>query len=478
MIKRKWINGETLGDTDDALMPGPLLHDDSLIVVDRAARTNTIGGEDKTIKSVPGSYSRPTFGEFPLADAADLQPFNMAAGEEKCLLLEVAIPSDQPAGRYVGALTIEVGGVATVTVPVILRVLPFEFSSHAERVFGIYYPQILDLTKGDDDTLVGAFYNSHSGPGISQGHMLAELIEMQRAGVVPTVYTQFGTDGSQQRANFLAHLQLMNLAGFSGVPIYWLGDYTGNYSRDSAGAASIAAKVLAVKAVIQQYGFTDLYFYGRDEQPAELAGDEILFAGVHAGGGKNYVATNLTGFAAMTQPALLDMPVLSGYPSEAQVLEWRNAGSLVAKYATPQAGPMSPATMRINMGARLWAMGIGGPFTWSFYSAANDIWNSWDHASYNDEIMCFPDANPGVIPTLAWRGYREAVLDIKYLDTLEAAIVDAPPSMAAVAQKAAEYVDSLRVYHQGKFNSVTPADVDYDLDLMRGRVIQWIEALQ
>lgn len=76
-----WTNSRVGGTFNDILIPGPLLFNDALIGVDRDARTNTVGGEVKTTKSVPGSYSKPTHGAFTVTESASLQNFNLAPGK-------------------------------------------------------------------------------------------------------------------------------------------------------------------------------------------------------------------------------------------------------------------------------------------------------------------------------------------------------------------------------------------------------------
>ena len=89
----------------------------------------------------------------------------------------------------------------------------------------------------------------------------------------------------------------------------------------------------------------------------------------------------------------------------------------------------------------VWALGLDGYLHWSVSRYYNDPWNNFDHAAYAEECLVFPDAGPSVIPTLALKGYREGIYDVRYLETLETLMALYP----GVNTDAELFVEDLRV---------------------------------
>lgn len=395
------------------LQPTLLLHDDALVSVDLANQSHTVAGLVKSDREIPVTYTRPTHEQFAVRDADRLQPFNMAADELRNILVEWNIPPQAVPGTYLCRLSIAVRGLRTINYLVPVRVLPFTFAP-TQRDFGVYMEQTLDLSLTDSTTPVG-------GTSVSEGHLRALLSTCASHGVNPTVYNRIGTVGSTQRAAFLRHLELRQAVGLGSSPLYCLGEGTIFYASpgDAASKAALKAQCQQLRAIADTFDIPIVYVYGRDEQPTKLAGDEILFDGAHEAGCRTMVATNLTAYDTMPHPWKLDQAILSQYPTAEQVDQWHSVGSRVLKYATPQGRVNSPAIFRRNCGWMVWALGLDGYLHWSLSRYYNDPWNNFDHATYAEECLVFPDAGPSVVPTLAFKGYREGIYDVRYLETLE-----------------------------------------------------------
>ena len=326
------------------LQPTLLLHNDALVAVDLANQSHTVAGVVKSDRIIPSPYVRPTHAEFPVRDAASLQPFNMASDDLRNLLIEWAIPADARAGTYLCAIAVHVRGLRTIRYLVPVRVLPFRFAP-TTRQFGVYMEQALNTTLTDSSTPVG-------GTTVSEGHLRALLQACVAHGLNPTVYNRIGTVGSTQRANFIRHLELRQEAGLSSLPLYCLGEGTvfSPSPGDAASKAAFKAQCQALKAITDTFGIPRVYVYGRDENVAALAGDEILFEGAQEAGCHTMVATNLTGYGAMSNPWKLDQAIVSQYITAEQVDQWHSVGSRVLKYATPQGRVNSPGIFRRNCG--------------------------------------------------------------------------------------------------------------------------------
>ena len=117
---------------------------------------------------------------------------------------------------------------------------------------------------------------------------------------------------------------------------------------------------------------------------------------------------------------------------------------------------------RRNYGIRLWKHNYDGFATYCYYETFGHPWDDFDSQHYRDHNLVYPTAD-GVIDTLAWEGFREAVDDIRYACTLALAIQNNPAHPQAKAAKA--FLDGI--------NGEEP-----NLDALRRDIINWILKLQ
>lgn len=451
------------------LMPSLLVKDDSLVQVHPTDGSYTVAGATKSAVAVPRPYVPYTHTTFPVQDSQTLPAFSMATNEQKCLLIDVTASTSLAAGYYPGEVRILVGRGVACTLPISIRVLPFSYPP-TTRHFGTYMEQTVDPTLSNGNTEVG-------GTSVSEGHLTALLQACKATGLNPTCYNAMGVSSAGvTRTAFLRHLDLRAAAGLNTKPLYMLGLTTGQYAANIAGKIAIKADVTTLLGLTAPYGIPSVYIYGRDERPDLLAADEILFDGVREAGGKVMVATSPDAYTSMRSPGKLDMPILSGYPSSAQIAAWQAAGCTVAKYATPQGRPNSPAMFRRSYGWWLWAMNLQGYIHWALSRYYNDPWNDFDHASIRDECLLYPDARPSTIHTLALRGVREGITDLRFIETLEAAITSA----AAGAKKTAaqSFLDTTKISLQAEWSAATADSVLLrDWHALRNTVIDHILAL-
>ena len=100
------------------LVPELLLHNDDLVRIDAQARSNLVLAKNRHLPCTQA-------GLVPDDDAATLQPFPLAPGEARQLLLNIAVPGDAAAGCYTGRLAFKADGRPAGSVPLTLRVLPY-----------------------------------------------------------------------------------------------------------------------------------------------------------------------------------------------------------------------------------------------------------------------------------------------------------------------------------------------------------------
>ena len=114
-------------------------------------------------------------------------------------------------------------------------------------------------------------------------------------------------------------------------------------------------------------------------------------------------------------------------------------GNRIFNYSNPQVGVEDPARFRLNYGFKLWAAGFDGALPYAYQHSMGFIWNDFDHKIYRDLALVYPTAN-GVVRTLAWYGFREAIDDARYISLVE----EMSNSTDVDARPASRLLDQLR----------------------------------
>jgi len=324
-------------------------------------------------------------------------------------------------------------------------VLPFRLAPPT-LVYSIYYRGRLDPA--------GAGSISSELKSVQQ--FWAEAVNLVAHGVTrPTLYQPLDDE------LLLKALTIWDLAGMEIDELYYLGVQTGN-PTSPAELAGLQARVRRAIDIAQRAGYSTVYVYGIDEARGErLRSQRPAWQAVHEAGGKVFVAGYDDAFALVGD--LLDILVWSGALSVEAAAQWHGAGQRIFSYGNPQGGVENPEVYRRNYGLLLWKAGYDGAMTYAYQHSFGNIWNDFDHPTYRDHSMTYPTVD-GVIDTIQWEGFREAVDDVRYVATLQRYIEEAgasgDPGRAALAREAQAFLDEL-----------DPGD---DLDALRAELIEWI----
>jgi hypothetical protein len=429
------------------LVPELLLKDDALVQVDTQAQRNFLRSTrpDGTVEYLPCSEadSSPLEGVRP-ADAETLQPVDVAADALQQYWITIHVPEDAAPDEYTGAVRFALDSGAQ-TLPLRVTVHPFELLP-PKLTYSIYYRAT--LAEDGQPTI--------TSEAKSEEQYRAEIADLKAHGVLyPTNYQAW-------REPFLERaLQIREEVGLPGGPFLTLGQQTGS-TTDPGQLSALQDNVRKWCALCETYGYDTVYFYGIDEATGEqLAGQRAAWQAVQDAGGRTFVACYKKTFEAMG--GLLNCAVLAGPPDPDEGAKWHSAGSQAFCYANPQVGCEEPETYRRNFGLVLWKAGFDGAMDYAYQHGFNHVWNDFDDATYRDHNFTYPTAN-GVVGTVQWEGFREAVDDVRYVTTLEEAIARAPEGKAEVAKQAQEWLDRL--------------DPLGDLDDARGRMVEWITELR
>ena len=128
-------------------------------------------------------------------------------------------------------------------------------------------------------------------------------------------------------------------------------------------------------------------------------------------------------------------------PKKEEADKWHSAGNKVWVYANPQSAPENPALFRKGFGFVPWKAEYDGDATWAYIH----YYPPWNDFRKNGKLYSFvyPTVD-GVVDTIAWEGYREAIDDIRYATTLKLLIEERKGGPRdAVAVAAEGYLEGL-----------------------------------
>lgn len=447
-VVKSWFQGASngIGYTPSKwLIPELLLKDDALVRVDLQKQTNELrhtsadGTEQYLVCSDPDSTSLE--GVRPV-EAATLQPLDLAAGQSREYWLTVHVPEQTPAGVYRGEVTFRAAAGAS-TLPLQVTVRPFALRP-SRLIYSIYYRGT--LSPDGQPTI--------SSEGKSEEQYRAEIADLKAHGVLyPTNY--------QSRNEKLPRaLQIRRECGMPTEQFYNLGYSVGQQSE--AQLPALREEVRAWLDLLKPLGYRTVSFYGIDEATGDtLVRQRAAWQAVQESGAKTFVACYKKTFEAMGK--LLNTAVLAGAPDPDEARKYHGIGSQAFCYANPQVGVEDPQVYRRNFGLVLWKAGFDGAMDYAYQHGFHHVWNDFDDKTYRDHNFTYPTVN-GVVDTIAWEGFREAVDDVRYVTTLEQAIREAKPARAATAKQARAWLEAL--------------DPTGDPDTARAQLAEWIMKLR
>lgn len=414
-------------------VPELLLKDDELVHVDAATKTNSLRivvGGTQSYQDITSPTSRMPAGAT-TADAATLQPFPIETLHARELWLTLDTRSDVLPGGYSGDIVVDyqIAGDSTshqLLVPVQIGVMPVELRN-SDMLYSIYYRGRIDPTKAN----LGPNYKT-------QAQYLTELADMRDHGVDHP--TQYIGSSLTEVANYIG------LREGLGLPCdkYFLLDGVANVGTNATTATTNANNLLSVISSNSACTGAQLYMYGTDEATGTALDNELAaMQAVHTAGGKTFVAGYLGTYSHIHSG--LDALVFSSTPNDAEIGLWRADGKDVFSYGNPQVGVPDPYVYRANYGFLLWQHDYTGAMDYAYQDAAPgsgstgdiggcatsgtasycSLWNDFDSSIYYDHVFTYPTSN-GVVGTVQWEGFREAVDDTRFLATLQYVMQNVP----------------------------------------------------
>lgn len=384
-----------------------LLNNENLISVDSKSQKNflTVNSGSSIDISSPKQKIPETV---VFNDSDKIQPV-LINGTDKLIWINYQIPETATAGTYRSSIALrQEGSSEVIEIPLVLNVLPFSLKKPSHD-FGLYYRARLS---DSSQPFIGSDIKNAA-------QYLLELQNMKVHGVeYPTFYEQIKNGNSDKVIDALA---LRDQAGLGKDKIFVVGQIT-QKDKSYKYLASLKHATKKWKSILDEFGYETFYFYGKDEaKKGEMAKQLPAWDVVRKAGGKVFAACHIGAIDYVGSG--LDLPVLAAKNNYKEVLRWNEIGIKPYVYSNPQVGIEDPELYRKNYGFRLWLSPYGGVMNYAYQHAFNDIWNDFDHERYRDHVFAYPTSN-GVIDTVQWKGFREAVDDVRYADKLAELIGD------------------------------------------------------
>ena len=465
--KNAWYS--YFGDTGFKLCAELLLNDEDLIQVDETREANYA-----RLKAPDGSVSmqwinpprqldvrfpwhyrgtdifapmRPNFD-----DADTLQPVRLDKGRFTTFFLTANVAADTVPGLYSGSIRLEGQGKALGEIPVALRVLPFElpppkcyFDTDKDFLTASYSYISLDMImeeNGGDLDLAKRQLNA----------VLRNQVEHNQ-----TTHWMRGDRDDEVRLM----IETMKEVGMRPEPL--LGGV-----RVQAGGVQSDRELAARQAVAwfdQNAGHHNVYVgYGDEPGATWLVNARPVFEAYQEAGFKFIIAGGDSVFYKTGY--IYDWHNIAKWPENSDSTRmWNEVGdNHVAWYATMHVGPENPAFNRRQYGLANYLANYSATCNYAHhFGSYND-----DRTTYRPMVFAY-GVYGGVIDTIQWEGYREAIDDIRYATQLK-----------RLAQKAAAS-GALATRYAGKQALQYMATLDRtknDLNTVRYEMISRILTLQ
>ena len=474
------------------LVPELLLHDDTLVRIDpktheNLIRTSPAGGPAayRRIKAVDGGAVVPAKAFSAADDAKTLQPFHIAKKEARQLYLLLDIPASARPGLYHGQLVFSADGRKLGHFDLDLRVINHQLPDATSRFSG-------------QSSLDGKEVVSGSTPAVitTDPEPFRSIAALPTAQLTPANLAflfETGLTDPVLPPSVLGNWKA--LFGARKPETLWIAA-DGSLVAPACAAPSPKACDTIAKA-IQKTGVQDLRIFLTSRPSGKgLAQDIKSFEALDNTGAKVWAFVEDETYERAS--AFIQTPMRRGYPPTAsgaqekihgadlnnhgaygdreysdtrQAERWHAIGVPFYLCSTLPAGVEDPSVWRRRLGAECFFLGYDG-FVLPALLEPTDPWNDWAAAGHRSRTFLYPTKN-GFVPTLAWEGVREAILDVRYLSSVRRLANTARvkgknnenPLLDLDGRRASMWIDWLPVQRCG-------------LDTMRLDAIAWIDRLE
>lgn len=401
-------------DVDLRLVPELLLKDENLVKVDTKnpanyARIVRDGKDTFTWISAPfGLDSGFNAYQKGFRDADEMQPVTLDKDTFKQFFVTIHVPKDQAPGIYSGSIKVTADGKTALDIPLKLRVLPFALPL-PESYQKPGMPVICSVMGGFGLARTRGIYKDEA---LSQKMYRKQMENIKAHGILhPHV------DQTEENIGLVRKM---------GFPMYpWLG--TNNmpwYARNFGGRLTFD-NMMAAKAASEKTRDFYMKTLGSTKDVITSYGDEqgTAFVVCHRNFHKYFerfgirVASAGHGALFYKGAHLMGYHAMGGSPdAEQRIKKWRDMGDkFIGFYADQHTGSENPAFIRRQNGMLGYMHGLNFIYNYEF---ARGPWNDLAYDLYKPMVVAYENYG-GLVDTLQWEGFREAVDDIRYATLLQ-----------------------------------------------------------
>jgi len=411
------------------LVPELLLNDETLIRIDEKTKANYIKTTDSYVNiSRYGDNTGVGYFKGCIRDAPTLTFFKLYRNKVKQIWIDVKVNANCSPGVYYGILLIKKNKKILNKTKLVVKVHDVILPKPRIK-YGVYYRS--KLRRGIDTV------SNISSEFRNEKQMLKEMILLKENGIeYPTIY-QSNTDPELLQK----YLRLREAAGISNKTIFYLGVKIGN-PQATAVIQRVTQGLVDIKRIFERYGVEKLYVYGIDEAKGNLLQSQIaIWKAVKEKGLRIFVA----GYEETPKlvGGMADVQIIAGAPSIRLSNMVHSCGSEIFSYNNPQTAVENPFVYRKNYGFVLWKNKYDGAMPYAFMTSYRNTWNDFDHKYFRDHNLVYPTSD-SIIETLALKGYREAIDDVRYLTYLESLAHVADKNKQAIASVIKQFIIKIK----------------------------------
>lgn len=419
VLKQWFQNGNAwvsyFQDVGLKLVPELLLHDENMVKVNLAEMANYArvkdGKQERFVWiSAPAELDPNLFDPIAenFSDADTLQPFSLTKDEFKQFFATVHVPKTQKPGIYQGVITVSDKGNALAKIPLTVRVLPFELPMPMSY-FDLNHPviaSIMGIVNRDD--FAKGYPNN---PELAKKKYKEAIINMRDHGVLWAAVPH-----DEEGFALLKELGMPTkpIIGHNFIPWYAL-NFGGRMTYDNVKKAEDAAVKFA-EFYTKHLGHTDvLSSYGDEQGNAFMVTHRRAFKPFHQYDAKiGYAGHGSTlykgGYMFKNFP-------LGISPDETDKIRPRKeiGDNYIGFYAGQHTGSENPQFVRRQHGMQGYLNNLSLIYNYEF---AKGPWNDRATVLYKPMVLSYLNRG-GLVDTIQWEGFREAIDDIRYATKLK-----------------------------------------------------------
>ena len=413
-IVKRWYQAggawKTIGKSGPRkYVPELLVYDDKLIKVDHEKRKNylKVKAKDKSTDYIDISRDNSGTGvkiheisEFDVQDLSKITNLTILPKDIRQIWITVRSLDGLTGGGYRTKIKISAEKSDVIYIPININLMNLNLET-PEIFYSIFY-------RGRLTNQLGTI--SSEKKNLQQ--FMAEMVNMKRHGIEAPVCYQ-----SLDNKKLFEEYMQMRRHIFGNDRIEFLTGLSASIATTKNKTSYLIRQMKYLKENRKSFGVSDFYLFGKDEAKGKALIEQRNSWSIVKQHGFNIFATGYGGTYAAAGD-LLDVFVLAGKPLSSDIKKFQNVGKKVFTYAYPQVGPENPLLFRRNYGVRIWQAGVDGVMPYAYQTSYQSTWNDFDHSKYREHNFTYP-TSVGVIDTIAWEGFREAVDDVRYLRTLE-----------------------------------------------------------